>query len=68
MIPPSWASSWGSCYRSLVKDILVYGEENDLILNRDKTKEIIMDFRKNSLPLHPLTIRRTEVEKHACNI
>lgn len=32
-----------SGYRVLVNDILVYGEENDLILNVDKTKELIMD-------------------------
>ncbi|RXN13623.1 RNA-directed DNA polymerase from mobile element jockey-like protein [Labeo rohita] len=38
-------------------------EENDLILNTDKTKEIILDFRKNPLPLQPLIIKGTEVEK-----
>ncbi|XP_013865709.1 leucine-rich repeat-containing protein 16A-like [Austrofundulus limnaeus] len=52
-----------SGYRSLVNNILVYGEENDLILNTDKTKEIILDFRKNPPPLQPLIIRGSEVER-----
>ncbi|RXN21311.1 RNA-directed DNA polymerase from mobile element jockey-like protein [Labeo rohita] len=47
----------------MVNNVLVYGEENDLIFNTDKTKEIILDFRKNPLPLQPLIIKGTEVEK-----
>lgn len=41
--------------------MVVYGEENDIILNKDKTTEIILDFRKNPSPLQPLFIRGTEV-------
>jgi len=52
-----------SGYRTLVNNILVYGEENDLILNTNKTKEIILDFRKNPPPLQPLIIKGTEVER-----
>ncbi|KAK0144491.1 putative RNA-directed DNA polymerase from transposon X-element [Merluccius polli] len=52
-----------SGYRSVVNNILVYGEENDPILNTDKTKELTLDFRKNPPPLQPLFIRGTEVER-----
>jgi len=49
-------------YRELIDNILAYGEDNDLILNIDKTKELIMDFRKKSI-LQPLIIKGTEVER-----
>ncbi len=39
-----------SSYRDLVHKIIVYGENNDLVLNIDKTKKLIMDFRGE----HPL--------------
>lgn len=52
-----------SGYRKLVNKILAYGEENDLILNIDKTKEIIMDFRRKSYPLMSLIIKGAEVER-----
>lgn len=56
-----------SGYGVLVNDILVYGEENDLILTVDKTKELIMDFGEESLPpLQPINIRGTEVERVNC--
>lgn len=33
-----------SGYRILVNNILVHGEENDLIINTHKSREIILDF------------------------
>lgn len=50
-------------YRELVNDIMVYGEENDLFLNVDKTRELVIDFRKKSPLLQPLTIKGTVVER-----
>lgn len=50
-------------YRELVDKILAYGDDNDLILNVDKTKELIMDFRKKNQFLQPLVIKGMEVEK-----
>ncbi len=41
----------------MVINILVYGEENDLVLKIDKMKELIMDFRRKSSPLQPFMIR-----------
>ncbi|XP_029106248.1 uncharacterized protein LOC114910215 [Scleropages formosus] len=52
-----------SGYRASVNSILVYGEENDLVLNVDKMRELIIDFRKKSSLLHSLIIRGTEVER-----
>ena len=52
-----------SGYRSVIEDILVYGEDNDLILNAAKTRELIADFRRSPAPLPPLTIQGTEVER-----
>lgn len=44
---------WGGsgCRELVNNNILVYGEAHDFIVNMDKTKEIVMDFRKN-LRLH----------------
>lgn len=47
-------------------DNCVSTQENsivNLILNTDKTKELILDFRKNPPPLQPLIIKRTAVER-----
>ena len=52
-----------SSYRDMVHNITVYGEDNDLVLNIDKTKELILDFRRRAPPLQPLTIKGTEVER-----
>ncbi len=52
-----------SGYRGLIKDIPAYSVENNLILNVGKTKELIMDFRKKALPLQPINIKGTEVER-----
>ncbi len=52
-----------SSYRDLVHKIIVYGENNDLVLNIDKTKKLIMDFRRRAPPLQPLIIKGIEVER-----
>lgn len=52
-----------SSYRDLVHKIIVYGENNDLVLIIDKTKELIID-RRRAPPLQPL-IKGTEVERTA---
>ncbi len=52
-----------SSYRDLVHMIIVYGENNDLVLNINKTKELIVDFRRRAPPLQPLIIKGTEVER-----
>lgn len=41
-------------YRQLVDSSLQHGEENCLVLNTDKTKELFLDFRK-IVPPHPHT-------------
>ena len=40
-------------YRKQVSDTVEWGDDNDLILNVPKTKEMIIDFRKNKLPIEP---------------
>ncbi|KAJ8283676.1 hypothetical protein COCON_G00025260 [Conger conger] len=52
-----------SSYRDLVHRIIAYGEDNDLVLNLDKTKELILDFRKKSPSLQPLVVKGTVVER-----
>ena len=52
-----------SAYREQVNNIISYGEDNDLVLNVDKTKEVILDFRRGPSTLQPLTIKGTEVEQ-----
>ena len=47
----------------MIEEILVYGEENNLILNVAKTREVKADFRRRPAPLQPLTIQGPEVER-----
>ncbi|KAL6473606.1 hypothetical protein MHYP_G00171670 [Metynnis hypsauchen] len=39
------------------------GQDNDLITNISKTKEVILDFRGNTSPLHQIHINSTETEQ-----
>ena len=48
-------------YRTVIKDNIIYGKDNDLIT--DETREIIEDFRKKAPPIQPLTIKGTDVER-----
>ena len=52
-----------SAYREQVNNIISYGEDNDLVLNVDKTKEVILDFRRGHHTLEPLVIKGTVVEQ-----
>lgn len=45
-----------------VDRILAYGKEN-FVLNTDKTKELILDFRKKAPPLQTLEIKGAVVER-----
>lgn len=45
-----------------VDNIFTYGDKNNVILNTDKTKNIL-DFWKNTSPLRPLIIKGTEVDR-----
>ena len=50
-------------YRKQVSDTVEWGDDNDLILNVPKTKEMIIDFRKNKLPIEPIVIKGIPVEQ-----
>ena len=49
-------------YRDEVERLVTWCNTNDLELNVKKTKEIIVDFRKEKTPIIPLTINNEEVE------
>ncbi|XP_039896534.1 uncharacterized protein LOC120738979 [Simochromis diagramma] len=49
-------------YRSVVDSFVEWCELNHLQLNITKTKELIMDFRKQAPPPNPVTIRGADVE------
>ena len=49
-------------YREEVEQLVDWWKVNNLILNVDKTKEIIVDFRKNQPSHAPLLINNTVVE------
>ena len=50
-------------YRREVEELVRWCESNNLILNISKTKEMVVDFRKNSSPLSPLSINGEVVER-----
>ncbi|XP_041841970.1 uncharacterized protein LOC121640325 [Melanotaenia boesemani] len=50
-------------YRREVSHLEVWCQENHLLLNVSKTKELIVDFRKQQRSLHPLLISGSEVER-----
>ena len=49
-------------YRRQVDELVMWCAANNLELNVGKTKEIIVDFRRNKTPLMPLSINGAEVE------
>ena len=51
-----------SDYRHQVDDLVMWCSENNLELNVSKTKEVIVDFRKNKPSHEPLFINGKEVE------
>ena len=50
-------------YRNEVNSIVKWCDDNNLILNVDKTKELIVDFRKNQNSKEPLVINGRVVEQ-----
>lgn len=44
-------------------ETLAYEEGNSLVLKTDKTKELILDFRKKAPPPQPLWIKGAVVER-----
>ena len=51
-----------TAYRSEVSSLVEWCSQNNLSLNISKTKEIIVDFRKNKADLQPLVINDQAVE------
>ena len=52
-----------TAYREEVRALGVWCQENNLSLNVNKTKEMIVDFRKQQREHTPIHIDRTAVEK-----
>ncbi|KAI4888440.1 hypothetical protein NFI96_015000, partial [Prochilodus magdalenae] len=52
-----------SSYRKEVDSLVAWCTKNNLTLNTDKTKEMIVDMRKERRPHQPLFIRDLEVER-----
>ena len=50
-------------YRKEIEHIVNWCEINNLFLNVSKTKEMVIDYRKNKCPISPLFIKNTEVEQ-----
>src|SRR4029434_5643119 len=53
-------------YRDEVDRLTGWCKENNLTLNVKKTKEIIVDFRRQKANPHPLIINGEEVERTSC--
>ncbi len=52
-----------AAYRREVASLVTWCEDNNLTLNMDKTKEMIVDMRKERRTHQPLFIRELEVER-----
>ena len=51
-------------YRTLVDGFVEWSEQNHLRLNVDKTREMVIDFRRKTMPSQPLRIRGEVVEDY----
>ena len=51
-----------STYRTVVKDLVSWCDDNFLCLNVSKTREMVIDFRKNASAVNPLVIKGEQVE------
>ena len=49
-------------YRAEILELTSWCEENNLLLNSSKTKELIVDFRKKPTPILPITINNEPIE------
>ena len=56
----------GSVYREEVQRLVGWCNNNNLVLNISKTKEMIIDFRKKKTPIHTLFIDGAEVLQADC--
>ena len=52
-----------TAYKSEVDCLAQYSQENNLALNADKTKELVVDFRRKRLTQDPITIKGSAVER-----
>ena len=52
-----------SNYRDQITNIVAWCKQNNLFLNVSKTKEMIIDFRKNKTPMLPIYIDNTPVDQ-----
>ena len=52
-----------TAYRSEVDCLAQNSQDNNLILNTDKTKELVVDFRKKRQIQHPISINGSAVER-----
>ncbi len=52
-----------TAYREEVSTLTKWGQENHLSLNIDKTKELVVDFRRQSREHTPISIDKTPVER-----
>ena len=52
-----------SNYRAQIENVVNWCDDNNLILNVSKTKEIVIDFRRIKSPVSPLSINGTDVEQ-----
>ncbi|KAI3366056.1 hypothetical protein L3Q82_009711 [Scortum barcoo] len=50
-------------YRTLVDNFVEWSEQNHLRLNVNKTREMVIDFRRKKMPSQPLRIRGEVVEE-----
>ena len=51
-----------SSHRTAVKDLVSWCDDNFLCLNVSKTREMVIDFRKNASAVNPLVIKGEQVE------
>ena len=52
-----------TAYRTTTSEFAQWCEDHNLLLNIKKTKELIIDFRRNKTPLQPLIINNETVEQ-----
>ena len=50
-------------YRAMVSELAEWCDNNNLLLNVTKTKEMVIDFKTNKSPIEPLAINGKEVEQ-----
>ena len=50
-------------YRLEIDSIVNWCDQNNLFLNVSKTKELIVDFRRNKSSVNPISINNCEVEQ-----